>query len=110
MAPFGKTWALRLLLLSSSFAKTAGDDCTVATTFTIESAVYAAIAGCYSQSEYTSLGKQVYTNDGGDVVNGTTLAILGSFVSVWELVPEGDSSKLLRAVVICCVGYVVVRA
>lgn len=43
---------------------------------------YPAVEGCYERStEYESLGTKIYTNDGGDVVNGSTIAILGSFVS-----------------------------
>lgn len=47
---------------------------------------YADVEGCYTLSQYSVLDRKIYTNDGGDVVNGSTIAILGSYVSVTRTV------------------------
>lgn len=48
---------------------------------TVNSSVFDEVEGCYTQSNYTSLQRNIYTNNGGAVEPGETLGILGSFVS-----------------------------
>lgn len=60
---------------------------------------YGAVEGCYTLSEeYSSLDRKIYTNDGGEVINGSTIAILGTYVSVCVC----DMDWLLLSVVVLC--------
>lgn len=81
--------AVLLLVCVASSARgattTSAEDCYFDVTedqVSVSAANFVAVEGCYTESpEYESFDRTIYTNDGGAVTNGTTIAILGSEVS-----------------------------
>lgn len=46
------------------------------------------IEGCYFRGNYTSNDRDVYTNDGGEVENGTTLAFMVQYLVRGSVMPH----------------------
>lgn len=50
--------------------------------YTFDAPEFSDVDGCFVRSEeYTSLGQPIYTDDEGDVDSGSTIAIMGAYVS-----------------------------
>lgn len=98
MVAFMKKALLYLAATSWLLQASSGQQAACYHVYTFDAPEFSDVDGCYVRSEeFSALGQPIYTDDEGDVDSGSTIAIMGAYVSATNTCPSHQQAMLSQS-------------